>query len=76
LTPFAAAAGQPFVDGTGFVDRPDNTGFATSSHFCAPTAAGQLYCWGANRYGQLGDGTTTQRDVPVLVGGGHTWATP
>jgi alpha-tubulin suppressor-like RCC1 family protein len=31
--------------------------------------AGALYCWGANTYGQLGDGTTTQRDAPTAVVG-------
>jgi serine/threonine-protein kinase len=23
-----------------------------------------VYCWGRNRYGQLGDGTTTERHAP------------
>lgn len=26
-----------------------------------------LYCWGDNTYGQIGDGTTTQRHTPTLV---------
>jgi alpha-tubulin suppressor-like RCC1 family protein len=29
------------------------------------------YCWGSNKFGQLGDGTTIDRLVPTLVGGGH-----
>jgi alpha-tubulin suppressor-like RCC1 family protein len=44
----------PFVDMGGY--------FA-----CAVATAAQVYCWGQNPVGQLGDGTTTNRSVPTRV---------
>jgi alpha-tubulin suppressor-like RCC1 family protein len=38
---------------------------------CAITDTGLAYCWGANPYGQIGDGTTVDRLEPTLVGGGR-----
>ena len=36
-------------------------------HACAVLVNGDLYCWGSNTYGQVGDGTTTQRNTPVKI---------
>lgn len=45
--------------------------------FYALTNDGKLYAWGYNQYGALGDGTTTQRLVPILtLGPGNTYGNP
>jgi alpha-tubulin suppressor-like RCC1 family protein len=42
---------------------------AGGSYACALLGDGSVQCWGDNTYGQLGDGTTTQRSQPVPVQG-------
>ena len=36
---------------------------------CALTTVGGVMCWGNNTYGNLGDGSTTQKLVPIAVSG-------
>ena len=36
---------------------------------CGTTAAGTAYCWGDNAFGQIGDGTITNRNRPTAVSG-------
>jgi alpha-tubulin suppressor-like RCC1 family protein len=43
--------------------------FAGRDSSCLVTVAGSVKCWGANFSGQLGDGTTTSRNVPTDVVG-------
>ena len=39
------------------------------AHSCARTLDGNVWCWGANDNGQLGDGATRDRSAPVRVEG-------
>ena len=47
--------------------------FAGGGHTCGLTAGGKAYCWGDNRAGQVGDGSTTDRTKPVEVATGASF---
>jgi alpha-tubulin suppressor-like RCC1 family protein len=53
------------------VTAPTNTSFARmiagGSHTCGATEAGEVFCWGSNSFGQLGDNSTTQALTPRRV---------
>jgi hypothetical protein len=46
----------------------DATQIACGDSFtCARRSDGSLWCWGNNKYGQVGDSSTTDRSLPVKV---------
>ncbi len=67
-----ADAGGPFGTpppaGVNNVATPSTSIAAGYDQVCA-LRSGAVKCWGGNKFGQLGDGTTTQRTTPVAVGG-------
>jgi alpha-tubulin suppressor-like RCC1 family protein len=56
----------PFRVATSFTDW---TAVTANAQSCALRAGGQLYCWGRNLFGELGDGTKERRQLPVQVAG-------
>jgi hypothetical protein len=59
------------VDTSGVLAGKTLTQVSAAGEFaaCAVDVAGEAYCWGDNRHGQLGDGSTvSQSNVPVATG--------
>jgi alpha-tubulin suppressor-like RCC1 family protein/uncharacterized protein YjdB len=65
--PVAVAGGLTFIaiSAGGWID-----GSVEGSHTCAVEVSGSMYCWGANNFGQLGNGAVgAGSSTPILVGG-------
>ena len=45
-----------------------------AEHMLAVNNKGELYAWGRNEYGQLGDGTNTNRSTPTRIGTASDWS--
>ena len=63
-----------------YVLAPEQIGTATgwsevaaAWHHVLARRGGELYTWGDNSHGQLGDGTLVSRTSPAVVGAGTTW---
>lgn len=56
------------VDGAGALVNVTQIS-ASNDHTCVSQPDGAIKCWGWNKYGQLGNGTTTNSSTPVQVVG-------
>ncbi len=59
--------------GLTFTTLDVSRGSGADTHACALVAGGAAWCWGSNRRGQLGNGTTVNSAAPVPVSGGLTF---
>jgi alpha-tubulin suppressor-like RCC1 family protein len=62
----AGASGFPSITAYAYMDRFGTVSIGTSLGF-AVRNDGSLWAWGANHFGQLGDGTTENRYSPVKI---------
>jgi len=62
-----ASAPLPVLHGAIPTDQTVVSVVCGDSHSVALTAAGRVYAWGSNSYGQLGNGVNTSSTLPVAV---------
>ncbi|MBF0476409.1 MAG: hypothetical protein HQK59_11350 [Deltaproteobacteria bacterium] len=54
---------------TGMTNAVEISSSGSGNHTCARLSNNTVQCWGANYYGQLGNGTTANSNIPVAVSG-------
>jgi alpha-tubulin suppressor-like RCC1 family protein len=57
----------PTVIDSGVLYKKIVSSHISSFYTCGLTTANKIKCWGDNQFGQLGDGTTTTRSLPVAI---------
>lgn len=62
----AGASGGAYL-GAGTLANVVSLGDSGNNSVCAVLSSGKVDCWGANGFGQLGNGTTAESHVPVAV---------
>jgi len=68
------SAGQSYTVTVSATNAYGPSGMSAASNSAVATKySGQLWMWGRNTYGQLGDSSTTNRSSPVQVGALTTW---
>ncbi|MBC7457310.1 MAG: hypothetical protein H7235_03470 [Bdellovibrionaceae bacterium] len=55
-----------FID-SGVAYKKISSSLLASFYTCGLTTTDKIKCWGANQYGQLGDGTTTTHSLPIAI---------
>lgn len=66
---FGTAYGNELIFNTNEIEY--YVSVSASGHSLALKSDGTLWAWGYNHYGQLGDGTNTDRNTPVQIGSGY-----
>jgi len=56
------------IPNLGIISASQNTNLL-SGHSCNIQGGGSASCWGSNQFGQIGDGTTTDRHTPTTIDG-------
>jgi len=71
-----ACQGSESVEVPPPVDAPLTAMTGGLLHTCAVTTTNHVYCWGWNRDGEIGDGSTTDRPYATQVGTTQTFGIP